>query len=154
MFDALTGLVRELPHLVSDRIELLSLELTRAGLALAKMLVLLVAAAILGVTAWFALWSGVVVGLVQAGLHWAWALLIVLLLNLGAAGLALLRLRKLLPVLSLPGTRRHLSFKPSITGAAPPVSPSAAAPQPAPPSPPSAGAQGRSSPVAGPANAV
>lgn len=99
---------RDLPGLVGDRIDLLSLELQRAGRALAQIVALLVAAAILGVTAWLALWAGIGVGLVELGLHWLLALLLVLLLNGAVAALALARLRRLLPLLRLPATRRHL----------------------------------------------
>ena len=68
---SLQGLVQELPGLISDRIELLSLELQRAGQVLAQIVALIVAAAILAVTAWLALWGGVIVALIDAGLHWA-----------------------------------------------------------------------------------
>ncbi len=107
--ETLQSIGRELPGLVSDRVDLLSLELQRAGRALAQIVALLVAAAILGVTAWLALWAGVAVGLVQLGLHWSLSLLLVLALNAAVAGLALTRLRLLLPLLGLPATRRHLT---------------------------------------------
>ena len=102
------ALLRELPALLSDRVELLTLELKRAGRALAEIVVLLVVAIILGVTAWLAMWGVVVGGLMAAGLHWAAALLAVLLLNAVVAVWAVARLRKLLPQLGLPATRRHL----------------------------------------------
>lgn len=106
--DTVQSILGDLPGLVSDRIDLLSLELKRAGSALAQIVALLVAAAILGVTAWLALWVGIGVGLVELGLHWAWSLLLVLGLNACTAWLAIGRLRTLLPLLSLPATRRHL----------------------------------------------
>lgn len=104
----LQGLLRELPGLVSDRVELLSLELQRAGGVLAQIVALIVAAAILGVTAWLALWGGVVAALIAFGLHWSAASLIVLLINLGACWAAVARMRSLAPLLRLPATRRHL----------------------------------------------
>lgn len=107
------SLWRELPALVSDRVELLSLELRRASMALAQIVALIVAAAILGVTAWLVLWSGIVVLLMVLGLHLGWALLAALLFNLLAAGLAVARVRRLLPRLQLPATRRHLTLSPS-----------------------------------------
>ncbi len=109
----LKGLWRELPGLVSDRVELLSLELQRAGMALVQITVLVVAAAILGVTAWLVLWVAVVAVLVMAGLHWLLALALVLVANLVATWLAVSRVRKLLPTLKLPATRRHLMPSPS-----------------------------------------
>ena len=102
------ALLRELPALLSDRVELLTLELERAGRALAQIVVLLLVAVLLAVTAWLALWGVVVGGLMAAGLHWAAALLAVLLLNAVVAVWAVARLRKLLPHVGLPATRRHL----------------------------------------------
>jgi uncharacterized membrane protein YqjE len=108
---SLQGLVHELPGLISDRIELLSLELQRAGQVLAQIVALIVVAAILAVTAWLALWGGVMVALIDAGLHWTAASLIVLAINLGACAWAVARVRALAPLLQLPATRRHLTLK-------------------------------------------
>lgn len=119
MLGTLQGLLRELPGLVSDRVELLSLELQRAGQVLAQIVALIVAAAILGVTAWLALWSGVVWALIAAGLHWAAASSIVLLINLAACWAAVARVRTLAPLLRLPATRRHLTVGPAVPGPAP-----------------------------------
>lgn len=116
------ALWRDLPGLLNDRVELLSLELQRAGAALVQIVVLLIAAAILIVTAWLVLWGGVAFGLVALGLHPALASLLVLGLNLGAAVGAAWRVRHLLPQLALPATRRHFHIVPSArpsTGAAP-----------------------------------
>ena len=124
--ETLQSIWRELPGLVSDRVDLLSLELQRAGRALGQIVALLVAAAILGVTAWLALWAGIAVGLVQLGLHWALSLLLVLGLNAAVAWWALARLRQLLPLLGLPATRRHLT--PGRTDAPPQSVPAAPSP--------------------------
>jgi uncharacterized membrane protein YqjE len=110
--DALQSVLQELPGLVGDRVELLSLELVRAGRALAQIMMLVVAAAVLAVTGWLALWAGVTVALLETGLHWAAALAVVLALNLVAALLALRRIRRLVPLLRLPRTRRHLTLSP------------------------------------------
>jgi len=99
---------QELPGLISDRVELLSLELRRAGITLAQVVVLVLAAAILAVTAWLVMWGGIVVALVAAGMHTALALLVAVVINLGAAAWAFMRARHLLPRLSLPATQRHL----------------------------------------------
>lgn len=107
--EALRSIWHELPGLVSDRVDLLALEVQRAGRALAQMVAMVVAAAILGVTAWLALWAGIAVGLVELGLHWSLSLLLVLALNAVTAVLAVMRLRSLLPLLRLPATRRHLA---------------------------------------------
>ena len=117
---SLQGLAHELPGLISDRIELLSLELERAGQVLAQFVALIVAAAILAVTAWLALWGGVMLALVNAGLHWAAASLLMLVINLGACWWAVARLRALAPLLHLPATRRHLTLsQPSTTSQSP-----------------------------------
>jgi len=101
--------MHELPGLIGDRVELLSLELQRAGQVLAQIVALIVAAAILAVTAWLALWGGVMLALIGAGLHWAGASLLVLVINLGACWWAVARVRALAPLLQLPATRRHLT---------------------------------------------
>lgn len=106
--DTLLQLLHELPGLVSDRVELLSLELQRAAQVLAQIVMLVVAAAILGVTAWLALWGGLLFAMIDTGLHWAAASLIVLLVNLLACAAALARAQALAPRLQLPATRRHL----------------------------------------------
>ena len=141
--DSLQSIWRELPGLVSDRVDLLSLELQRAGRVLAQIVALLVAATILGITAWMTLWAGIAVGLVELGLHWSLSLLLVLALNAGIAWLAIGRLRTLLPLLRLPATRRHLT--PGRT-TEPPV-PSMPSPSPSPS--PSSGTSASSAPPLG-----
>jgi len=110
--EQLRALWRELPGLVSDRVELLSLELHRALQALAQIVALLVAMAVLGVTAWLAMWAAIVKLLVTAGMPWAVALLVAIAVNVLAIVAALLRVRSLLPMLKLPATRRHLTVAP------------------------------------------
>jgi hypothetical protein len=97
----------------------------RAGRALIQVLALTVAAAILGVTAWLAFWTMGVALLVAAGWHWAAANGLVVLINVGVAAWAVLRVRKLMAQLGLPATRRHLSLGSDSTGRpAPTESPS------------------------------
>lgn len=104
----LQALLQDLPGLFSDRVELLSLELHRAARALAQLVALTVAVAVLGVTVWLLLCVGAIRLLVMAGLTPEGALLVALLVNGLAIGLALQRMKRLLPRLSLPATRRHL----------------------------------------------
>lgn len=123
------ALLKDLPGLFSDRVELLSLELQRAARALAQIVALVVAVAILGVTAWLLLWAGVIRLLMAAGLTLEGALLVSLVLNGVVMALAVQRMRRLLPRLALPATRRHLvpadppetsdDLKPADTAAAP-----------------------------------
>ena len=126
LLQTLKSLARELPALVSDRVDLLSLELRRAGRALLQIVILMVAGAILGITAWLVLWSAIVAALAAAGMPLWLALLLAVAINVGAAAAALLRVRKLLPSLGLPATRRHLMVSPS-------PQPTAGAPDPAAP---------------------
>ena len=106
--EQLQALWRDLPGLVSDRLELFTLELQRAARALAEIVALGVAVAILGVTAWLLLWVGALRLLVLAGLPLEGGLLVALLVNGLVIVLALRRVRALLPRLKLPATRRHL----------------------------------------------
>ena len=112
LMQGLQALWRDLPGLLSDRVEILALELQRAGLALVKVVALVVVAAILGVTAWLVLWAAIVAGLVAIGLHIGLALLIALILNVVAVVVALSRIPPLLAMLKLPATRRHLTISP------------------------------------------
>ena len=103
-------LVAALPGLVSDRLQLLALELHRAARSLVQITALILIAAILCTTAWLALCSGLGLALVAQGVSWPLALLAVLLLNLALAWAAVRRVRRLLVNLGLPATRRHLVF--------------------------------------------
>ena len=108
LIDIVRGLLHDLPGLIGDRVELFSLELHRAGIALVKVLAMTVVAAILGVTAWLAVWSILVGLLLAAGWHWAAANGLVVLINIAAAVWAVRRVRSLMKQLSLPATRQHL----------------------------------------------
>ena len=125
-WQVLAALLQELPGLVSDRIHLLALELKRATQTLTRLIALVLAAAILGATAWIALWGAVVATLVEAGLGFGWACVIVLLVNLAAAGGALLQAKRIAPLLGLPATLRHLTIARSAP-AEPPSAPSVSA---------------------------
>ena len=108
-WQVLSALLSELPGLVSDRVHLLSLEVKRAGRTLVELIVLVLGAAILLATGWLALWGAFTAALVEAGLGWGWAFLVTLLINLGAGAWALLRARRMAPLLGLPATLRHLT---------------------------------------------
>ena len=110
LWQAIGLLIDNLPGIVSDRVHLLALELRRAGLALGQMLALLVFAAIGALTAWFALWVGIVAGLIALDLEWGWAVLIVFVANAGLAWFAVNRATSMAPLLKLPATIRSLTF--------------------------------------------
>lgn len=99
-----------LPGLVSDRLELLALELHRAGRSLVQITALVLVASLLCTTAWLTLCSGLALVAVALGLSWPLALLLVLVVNLALAWAAVWRVRQLLTHLGLPATRRHLVF--------------------------------------------
>lgn len=109
LLDQIKSLACELPGLVSDRVELLALEVQRAAQALMQMVALVVAIAILGVTVWLAMWVALVNVLMQAGMPLLGALLLAIALNGIAIAVAVARVRRLLPRLGLPATRRHLT---------------------------------------------
>jgi len=112
LLDQVKSLACELPGLVSDRVELLALEVQRAAQALMQMVALVVAIAILGVTCWLAMWVALVNVLMQAGVPLLGALLLAIALNGIAILVAVARVRRLLPRLGLPATRRHLTAPP------------------------------------------
>ncbi len=125
----LRDIVGELPGLVSDRVQLLSLELRRAGLALAQIVALVVAIGVLAVTAWIGLWVGIAAALLAWGLGVGWVVAIVVALNLVAVALALRRVRQLAPLLALPATARRLTLPaPRAQAPAPSPAPSTAPP--------------------------
>ncbi|HEY6133911.1 MAG TPA: phage holin family protein [Rubrivivax sp.] len=115
----LANLAGDLPGILSDRVHLLSLELQRAGIALAQMVALVVAIAVLAVTAWAAMWVGLAAALMAWGLHGGWVIAIVLGLNLGAALIATLKVRSLAALLGLPATVRQLTVAPPAAEATP-----------------------------------
>jgi|GEM_PF-1525833 uncharacterized membrane protein YqjE len=104
------GLLSDLPGLVGDRVELLSLELHRAGLALLHMAILGMALTVLGMAGWVIVWALLLLGLVAAGLSWATGLGVALLAHALLGWWAVNRIRRLIPTLGLPATRRQLTF--------------------------------------------
>lgn len=107
---SLQELVAALPGLFTDRLELLALELNRAGRGIVQIVALVLMVAILGVTAWLALCGGIALTLVALGLSWPLAMLAVLLVNLALGWAAVVRIRHLVAAVDLPATRRHLVF--------------------------------------------
>lgn len=106
----LQEVIAHLPGLVSDRLELLALELHRAGRSVVQITALMLVATLLCTTAWLTLCSGLALVVVTQGVPWPLALLVVLVVNLVLAWAAVWRARHLLNHLGLPATKRHLSF--------------------------------------------
>ncbi len=113
LFESIGAVLRDLPGLVGDRVDLLSLELHRAGVALASMVAFLVVAAIVGSTGWLALCAAITLLLIERGLPGAAVLFGVMVVNLLIAVWAVSKVRALAPLLKLPATRRQLSFRSS-----------------------------------------
>jgi uncharacterized membrane protein YqjE len=94
---------------LQDRVKLFSLETQRTGLTLVQLVLYAVMAAVLAVTAWLALVGGIGAWLVlHAGMHWAAALAMLVVLNLVAAGLLAWSMRGLVHHLGFPATIRQL----------------------------------------------
>ncbi|WP_054285090.1 MULTISPECIES: phage holin family protein [Gulbenkiania] len=106
--EAARTMMETLHEVVHERALLFSLEAKRAGLALAQMVVMGVAAALLVITAWFGLVSAIVVGLVQLGMPWFLAILLGVAANGVGAWVLLKRARTLVSYLTFPSTLRHL----------------------------------------------
>lgn len=123
LWQLVSELLRGLPALIGDRVELAALELRRAFRSLVYAIALTVAAAVLGVTAWFGLWFVIISLLAQAGMLPVVALALGIAVNLAVAAYALVRARALLRRVALPATYRHLAFARSDKAAAPPPPP-------------------------------
>ena len=107
---SISALIASLRILGERFLALATLEGRQAGLSLAWMLGLALAAAVLALTGWLALLACVVLALVQNDIvGWGWALAIAALLSFaGAGGLVLLVIRRSRHLL-FPATRRQLS---------------------------------------------
>jgi hypothetical protein len=118
--DLIRGIWREIPGLLSDRIELLAAELDRAGLVLLHLVQLGIAMAVLGLSAWLMLWCLAVGGLVLVGLHWLAAIAAGLAVQIALMIWLFLRVKKLVPLLGLPVSRRRLRFSNAPSASPPP----------------------------------
>jgi hypothetical protein len=91
-----------------ERVHLLTLEARLAGLTLVQLLMYAVLVALLAVTAWLALVACIVVALASAGLHWAVALFLGVIVNLAAAAWFMRSMVVLFGRLDLKATLRRL----------------------------------------------
>lgn len=90
----------------ATQLEVLVPELRRAGFVLMQILAMAMAAAVLGVTAWLALWGVAVAVLVELGWHAAVAHALAAAISLGAAVWVVRRARRLLGTPRSPRTWR------------------------------------------------
>ena len=106
---SITSLIASVRALGERFLTLVTLECKQAGLSLAWMLGLALAAAVLAITGWLAMLACVVLALVQNDIvGWGWALSIAPLLSFaGAAGLMFMVIQRSRYLL-FPATRRQL----------------------------------------------
>jgi hypothetical protein len=98
---------------VSERLHLVLLELRLAGLTLVQLIILSVIVAVLVVTAWLGLISGIVIAVASVfGLHWSLALGIGVVANLLVAYGLVRSMHKMVERVALPGTVRAIQGKP------------------------------------------
>jgi uncharacterized membrane protein YqjE len=103
-----SGLWDDLRGLAHDHLQLAALETQRAGKSLVEMVVYAVAAAILAVTAWLGLMAVGVLLLIDFGLNAGLALLLAVALNIAAACILLVMIRRSSEHLRFPATVRSL----------------------------------------------
>jgi uncharacterized membrane protein YqjE len=106
---SISSLIASVRTLGERFLTLVTLECKQAGLSLAWMLGLALAAAVLAITGWLAMLACVVLALVQNDIvGWGWALSIAALLSFaGAAGLMFMVIQRSRYLL-FPATRRQL----------------------------------------------
>lgn len=109
LVQAVRRLINDLPGLLSDRAHLFSLEVTRASAALGQMLGFYAMAALGGLTAWAAIWGGLVATLIHFNVPWGWAVALVIAANLVLVFYALRRAASMKHLLTLPATMRSLT---------------------------------------------
>ena len=113
VLDELSDTFASARGVISDFLELLSLETRRAGLMLVWMVACGAVAAILVVTAWLGFMAALALWAVSLGIPWVTAVAVISLANLlGAAIMALACIRMSRDLL-FPATRRQLEAKPT-----------------------------------------
>lgn len=109
----LTTLIESLPNLISDRVQLASLEIRRAGKALGLVIGCVLAGAVCLATAWIALWICISVTLVDMGVSRGVVAAAVLLVNVLMAAAALWWGWSKVHLIALPATVRQLTVSQS-----------------------------------------
>jgi len=113
VLDELSGAFASARRVISDFLELLSLETRRAGLALVWMVACGVVAAILVVTAWLGFMAALALWFVSLGIPWATAVIVISLANLLAAAIMTSVCMRMSRGLLFSATRRQLEAKPT-----------------------------------------
>ena len=113
VLEELSGTFASARRVISDFLELLSLETRRAGLALVWMVACGAVAAILVVTAWLGLMAALALWAVYLGISWVTAVTVISLVNLLAAVIVTYVCIRMSRDLLFPATRGQLEAKPT-----------------------------------------
>jgi uncharacterized membrane protein YqjE len=118
---ALMALLADARDAVQGRVRLFSLELKKSGIALGQIAALGLLAAFMAHAAWYAIVVGLAWTAIDLGAPW-WAVMIaVVVVHLGIAAFAVLRILKLAKLLGMPATMRHLTGNSHHVSPNPPV---------------------------------
>jgi uncharacterized membrane protein YqjE len=113
VLDELSGTFASARRVISDFLELLSLETRRAGLTLVWMVACGTVAAILIVTAWFGFMAALALWAVSLGIPWVAAVTVIASANLLAAAIVASACMRMSRDLLFPATRRQLEATPA-----------------------------------------
>jgi len=113
VLEELFGTFASARGVISDFLELLSLECRRAGLALVWMVACGAVAAILFVTAWLGSMAALALWAVSLGIPWATAITVISVANLLAAAIVTYVCLRMSRELLFTATRRQLEAKPN-----------------------------------------
>jgi hypothetical protein len=116
VLDELSDTFATARRVVSDFLELLSLEARRAGLTFVWMVACGAVAAILVVTAWLGLMAALALSAVSLGIPWVTAVAVISLANLVAAAIMTSVCVRMSRDLLFPATKRQLEPKPARPG--------------------------------------
>jgi hypothetical protein len=105
--DALRSLWDDARGALTERVQMLLLEVRLAGLTLLQVVIYAVVIAVLVVTSWLLLVGGVVYAFMSLGLHWAVALAIAIASNLVVAGALVWVTVRLVERVGLPASLRR-----------------------------------------------
>jgi len=104
------SILEEVAAVARERLRLLALEGQQFVLAAGQLLTLGVIAAVFVLTAWFVLVGGILAGMVQLGMPWIAAIAAGVVVNLAAAFLVWLAMRRLLSLMMFPATIRRMQL--------------------------------------------
>ena len=104
------SILEEVAAVVRERLHLLALEGQQFFLVAGQLLTLGVIAAVFVLTAWFVLVGGILAWMLQLGMPWIAVIAAGVVVNLAAAFLVWLAMRRLLSLMMFPATIRRMQF--------------------------------------------